>query len=76
MQKMLLDLGEAANDEGGPAGLVGGAAASTGFTVEVFVEANEVFPMEIGGVFGIGAVAGTLAVGICQGKGGVAGGEF
>lgn len=76
MQKTRLDLSEAAHDQGGPAGLVGGPAASTGFTVEVFVEENEVFPMGIGGVFGIGAVAGTLAVGICQEEGGVAGGEF
>lgn len=69
-------MGEAAHDQGGPAGLVGGTAAASGFTVKVFVEQQEVFPMRIGGVLGVRAVAGALALEICEEKGGVAAGEF
>jgi len=57
-------LPDEADDEGGPAGLVGGTEAFARFAVEVFVEEDEVFPVLVVGIafgdFGI-AVAGALA---------------
>lgn len=50
------------DDEGGPAGLVGGAEAFAGFGVEVFVEEEEVLPVGDVGVAGCVAEAGAVSV--------------
>ena len=61
-QQLLAPFADEADDEGGPAGLVGGAEAFAGFGVEVLVEEEEVLPVRFLRVAGGFAKARALAV--------------
>ena len=50
-----MSFADEADDEGGPAGLVGGAKAFAGFGVEVFVEEKVVVPERVAPVRMMGA---------------------
>ncbi len=57
------DVFEHAHDEGGPAGLVGGAESAAGFGVEEFVEQDEIAPVGIVGPARVFPVTGAVALG-------------
>ncbi len=54
-------LPDQADDEGGPAGLVGGSEAFAGFSVEILVEEDEVLPVWI-----VRVALGCLAVAVAR----------
>ena len=51
-----------------PTGLMGGTAAAPGFPVKIFVEQDQTFPVWIGGVSQVFAVAGPVTFAISQKK--------
>src|SRR5690242_11310054 len=53
-------------DDGGPAGLVGGAEALAGVAVEVLVEEDQVAPVRVGLELLAGAEDGAAAIGAAQ----------
>ena len=67
------NVGDAADCDGGPAGLMTGSKAATGIAVKIFVKEHKLSPMWIGGKARIVTIAGTPAVCIREEEAGQAG---